>query len=153
MIMKISQSDRVEDHIQIMCESLEIMHFSKPKADKFLSASHLRLFLAHLNPIPKFVKPSQKYDEQYKVVEELVEKFVGDDEPEVVSRFLRSLFSCHRERVTSNSIFAKVKYLADKISSRLFNFGMKKLVDKFTKGESVEFFQKMYSELRDDESF
>ena len=63
MIMKISQSDRVEDHIQIMCESLKIMHWSKPKPQKFLSTVHLKLFFSYLNPIPEFVKPRPKYDE------------------------------------------------------------------------------------------
>ena len=36
LIRKISQTSRVEDHIQIMCESLKIMHWSKPKPQKFL---------------------------------------------------------------------------------------------------------------------
>ena len=100
LIRKISQSERVEDHIEIMCESLQRMHSSKPKAENFLSAAHLKLFFEYLIPIPKFVKPSPKYDEQYKAVIELVEKLVGDDEPEIVSRFLRSQFLCLRERVT-----------------------------------------------------
>ena len=100
LIRKISQSETVEDHIEIICESLQNMHSSKPKAEKFLSANHLKLFSKNLNPIPKFIKPSQKSNEQYTVVKELVEKLVGDDEPEVISKFLRSQFSCLRERVT-----------------------------------------------------
>ena len=38
------------------------------------------------------------------------------------------------------------------MSSRSFNFEMKKLLDKFTKGKSVELFQNMYPQVRVDES-
>ena len=64
-------------------------------------------------------------------------------------------YMCFKSKMFNqlNLIFAKVEQLADKVSSRSFNFEMKKLLDKFTKGKAVEFFLKMYPELRDNEYF
>ena len=154
LITKISQSKKVEDHIEVTCESLKLMHHSKPQDQKFLSAAHLSLFLEYLSPLPRFEQPRQIYNEHYGTVKELVEKILGSDEPEIVTKFLRSQFQGLRTKKFSwNTLFANVDELADSISSRSFRSKMKKLLDKFTKGKALEFIHKMYPESRGDEFF
>ena len=41
LIRKISQSDMVEDHIKLMCESLAKINATNPNAEQFLSGSHI----------------------------------------------------------------------------------------------------------------
>ena len=143
LISKISNSEEVDDHIQIMCECLERKHLRKPKPKQFLSTAHLKQFSNYLTPISKFSQPLAKHSEHYEAVKEIVKKTVGSYNPEDVSRFLRSQFTCLRDRKASwLSIFNNADHLTER-SSRSFSFEMKKLVEKFTSGKAVEFFHKM----------
>ena len=154
MIKKISQSEEVEDHIAVTCEALDKMHQFKPKAQQFLSAAHLGLLFEFLSPLPKFDKPRQIYQEHYGTVKQLVEKIVGGNEPKVIASFLKSQFQCLRtKKISWKLFFSKVDELAEGISSRSFSLEMKKLLDKFTNGNALEFVHRMYPESRDDEIF
>ena len=148
LIRKISKSETVDDHIEIVAESLNSIHKGKPKAEQFLSAAHLSLFYKYLTPVPKFEKLLPMYQEQYDAVKGFVKHLAGCNYPKTLSCFLRSQFPCLASREISwNTIFAYVDTLANSTESLTYKYEMKKLIDKFTNGQAIEFFMKMYPEV------
>ena len=145
---KISQSEKVEEHIELICDCLKGIHKKKPNPQWFLSGAHLKLFYKHLRPLNKFVKLLPMYKDQYEAVKEFVHKIAGGEEPQIVSSFLRSLFPSLRARKLSWSlIFEEVDQLAIEVSSTSSSYLMKKLLDRFTNGKAIEFFCNMYAEV------
>ena len=145
LIIKISGSNKVEDHIEVTCESLHSIHKGKPRNEQFLSTAHLHIFFEYLCPLPKFRKPQQKYRRDYEAFKEVLRKVAGDDDPVTMTSFLKSQFPslAHRE-LSWSSIFAQLDNLSGIISSASYSSKMKKLLDKFTNDGAVEFFHEMY---------
>ena len=154
LIRKISGTNDIEDHIEVICESLEGIHKDKPKHQQFLSGAHLHFFFEHLIQLPKFKKPLLKFKTHYEAVNELVKKIAGTNELETITYFLKTQFPSLRAKdISWSSIFVQVEHLASNISSRSYSYEMKKLLDKFTNDKALDFFQKMYPEVADEEIF
>ena len=154
LIVKISGCNDVEDHIELVCESLQSIHKGKPKDEQFLSIAHLQLFIEYLNALPKFTKPLLKYKKHYEAFKEVVKKIAGGDEIATMISFLNSQFPFLSAKDLSwSSIFDQLENLACNMSSRSYFLRMKKLLDKFTNDESVEFFHEMYPETLETKIF
>ena len=123
---------------------------NKPKAEQFLSGSHIPVILKHLNPLPKFEKPVSRNQKQYDAVKEVVKKVAGSDEPKILGKFLRSQFqSLHPRKPTWKFIFEQVEKLTSQVSCRSYTFEIKRFLNKFTDGRAVDFIQNQYPGSKD----
>lgn len=149
LIRKISQSEMVEDHIKLMCESLAKIQMTNPNAEQFLSGSHIPVLFEYLKPLPKFVKLVPRYQSHYDAAEEVVKKVAGSDEPKILKKFLKAQFKFLFPRASWKQIFEQIGELKSQVSSRSYTFEMKKLLNKFTHGHAVDFIENKYPKLKD----
>ena len=105
LISKISNSEEVEDHIQIMSESLEKKHLGKQKPNQFLSTAHLKQFSNYLTPISQFSTPLPKHNEHYEAVKESSKRQL-----EVIIRMTFLVFS----DLNSNACLIEKKFYGDR---------------------------------------
>ena len=136
--------------MEIVAECLNETHKHKAKQMQFLSAHHLPIFYEYLTPLPKFEKANPMYQAQYDAVRSLVKLVAGTEDPTILVCFLQTSFPFLAARQLSwNSIFDQVESLSNNITSTSYSYEMKKLIDKFTNGNAIEFFIKMYPEAAD----
>ena len=149
-IKQISQSSNVADHIELCLQTLLHLHKGKCHDQQFISASHLPLLYRYLTTLPKFTTPQPKHQLQYDAVKGLVKFLAGSEEPEILTSFLRSQFAClkNREKLSWRFIFDHVDDLKSS-NNKHYSIQMKKLLEKFSNGNPVEYFLRTYPEVLD----